>query len=163
MRTVGPSCKLLKAQPAIRVPPRGFTLLEVMVAMAVLGIAMLALLALHHQSLRSVIQAQEVTRAAMLAQAVIAQAELERFPKLGTTQGDFSTLFPKEYPNLRWQRVVEASGSFPDVRKVQVVVMYGPSLSRHFTLTEFLHSPVPIVPVPAQNGDDQQDEDSPDE
>jgi general secretion pathway protein I len=163
MRTVGRKSELLDARPAIRVAPRGFTLLEVMIAMAVLGIAMLALLALHHQSLRSVIQAQEITRAAMLAQAVMAQAELERFPELGTTQGDFSTLFPKEYPNFRWQRVVEASGSFPDVRKVQIVVMYGAGLSRHFTLTEFLHSPVPIVSVPGQSGDDQQDGESPDQ
>ena len=44
----------------------GFTLLEVMVAMAVLGIAMLALLTLHHQSLESVIHCRDIARAGML-------------------------------------------------------------------------------------------------
>ena len=54
---------------------RAFTLLEVMVAMAILGIALLGLLGLHHQSMVSVIRAQQTTRAAMLAQAVMTEAE----------------------------------------------------------------------------------------
>ena len=58
----------------------GFTLLEVMIAIAVLGIALLALLSLEHQDLQSVIRGQEISRAAMLAQALMTQAELERFP-----------------------------------------------------------------------------------
>jgi len=129
-------------------PAHGFTLLEVMVAMAVLGLALLALLGLHHQSLQSVIRGQEVSRAAMLAQAVMAQAELEQFPELGTTRGDFSSLYPGEYPNFRWARAVEASATFPDVRKVQVAVYYGPQGTKSFTLTEFMHSPVPLPQTP---------------
>ncbi|HYB90806.1 MAG TPA: prepilin-type N-terminal cleavage/methylation domain-containing protein [Candidatus Binataceae bacterium] len=129
-------------------PPRGFTLLEVMVAMAVLGLAMLGLLGLHHQSLKSVIRGQEVSRAAMLAQAVLAQAELEQFPQLGATNGDFSSLYPGEYPNFRWQRIVEASSTFPDVRKVRVFVFYGPQRTESFTLTEFMHNPVPLPQAP---------------
>lgn len=116
-----------------------------MIAMAVLAIALLALLSLHHQSLQTVIHGQDVTRAAMLAQAVMTQAELERFPNLGVTKGDFSKLFPKEYPSFRWERVVTASGIFPDVRKVVVTVLYGPNLSRSFSLTLYLHSPVPVM------------------
>jgi general secretion pathway protein I len=135
-------------------PPRGFTLLEVMIAMAVLGIALLALLSLHHQSLQTVIHGQDMTRAAMLAQAVMSQAELERFPNLGITKGNFSTMFPGEYQSFRWQRVVSASGMFPDVRKVMVTVLYGPNLSRSFALTEYLHSPVPLgmASAPSPNG-----------
>ena len=57
----------------LRFNSRGFTLVEVMVAIAILGIAMLGLLGLHHQSLQSVIRAQDTTRAAMLAQAVMTQ------------------------------------------------------------------------------------------
>jgi general secretion pathway protein I len=135
-------------------PPRGFTLLEVMIAMAVLGIALLALLSLHHQSLQTVIHGQDLTRAAMLAQSVMSQAELERFPNVGVTKGDFNSLFPKEYPNFRWQRSVVASGMFPDVRKVVVTVLYGPNLSRSFSLTEYLHSPVPIE-MPGGGNPDQ--------
>lgn len=123
-----------------------FTLIEVMVAIAILGIAMLGLLGLHHQSLQSVIRAQQATRASMLAQAVMTEAELERFPDLGQSSGDFQASFPGEFPDFRWQRVVEASGMFPDVRKVQVLIQYGPGFTQNFSLVEFLHSPVPLDP-----------------
>ena len=121
----------------------GFTLLEVMVAIAILGIALLGLLGLHHQSLQSVIRAQQSTRASMLAQAVMTEAELERFPDLGRSSGDFEASFPGEFPDFRWEREVDASGMFPDVRKVKVVIRYGPKLMQSFALVEFLHSPIP--------------------
>jgi hypothetical protein len=111
--------------------------------MAILGIALLGLLGLHHQSMVSVIRAQQTTRAAMLAQAVMTEAELERFPDLGMTSGDFQAAFPGEFPDFRWARNVVESGMFPDVRKVQVLVRYGPKLSLSFELVEFLHSPIP--------------------
>ncbi len=124
----------------------GFTLLEVMVAIAILGIALLGLLGLHHQSLQSVIRAQQSTRASMLAQAVMTEAELERYPDLGRSSGDFESSFPGEFPDFRWEREVAASGMFPDVRKVKVVIRYGPTLTQSFALVEFLHSPVPPDP-----------------
>jgi type II secretion system protein I len=127
--------------------PRGFTLLEVMVAMAILGIALLGLLSLHHQSVQSVIRAQQSTRASMLAQAVMTEAELERFPDLGRTTGDFQSVFPGEFPDFRWERDVAESGMFPDVRKVTVLIVYGPGFRQHFDLVEFLHSPVPPDPA----------------
>lgn len=116
-------------------------MIEVMVAMAILGIAMLALLSLHHQNLQSVIHAQEITRAAMLAEMVMTQAELEHYPEPGTTQGTFDQTFPGLYPGFQWQRSVEESGIFPDVRKVRVVVSYGPRQNQTFGLTEFVHNP----------------------
>jgi len=127
---------------------RAFTLLEVMVAIAILGIALLGLLGLQHQSMQSVIRAQQSTHASMLAQAVMTEAELERFPDLGHTGGNFESSFPGEFPDFRWQRDVAASGMFPDVRKVKVVIYYGPKLSQSFALIEFLHSPIP----PETNG-----------
>ena len=83
-----------------------FTLLEVMVAIAILGIALLGLLGLQHQSMQSVIRAQQSTRASMLAQAVMTEAELERWPDLGLTSGDFEASFPGEFPDFRWERAV---------------------------------------------------------
>jgi general secretion pathway protein I len=124
----------------------GFTLLEVMLAIAILGIALTGLLGLHHQSMQSVIRAQDFTRASMLAQAVLTEAELERFPELGTTNGDFQASFPGQFQDYRWQRIVEASGTFPDLREVKILIHYGPSLSKSFELVEFLHSPVPPDP-----------------
>ncbi len=126
----------------------GFTLLEVLIAIAVLGIALMALLALHHQDLQSVIRAQEISRASMLAQTLMTRAELQRIPPLGTTSGDFNELYPNQYPNFRWTRTVEPSATFPDLRKVEVRVLYGPKFGRSFGLVEFLHDPRPRVVTP---------------
>jgi type II secretory pathway pseudopilin PulG len=114
-----------------------------MVAIAILGIALVGLLGLHHQSIQSVIRAQQTTRAAMLAQAVMTQAELERFPDLGSTRGDFEASFRGEFRDFRWERMVVASGVFPDIRKVMVAIHYGPGFTQTFSLVEFLHSPIP--------------------
>jgi general secretion pathway protein I len=126
---------------------RGFTLLEVMVAIAILGIALLGLLGLQHQSMQSVIRAQQSTRASMLAQAVMTEAELERYPDLGITSGDFEKAFPGEFRDFRWERDVVKSGVFPDVREVRILIRYGPKLKQNFALVEFLHSPIPPDPT----------------
>jgi general secretion pathway protein I len=124
----------------------GFTLLEVMLAIAILGTALAGLLGLHHQSMQSVIRAQDFTRASMLAQAVLTEAELERFPDPGHTSGNFEASFPGQFRDFRWERVVKASSTFPDVREVKILVRYGPTLGNSFELVEFLHSPVPPDP-----------------
>lgn len=118
-----------------------------MVAIAILGTALVSLLGLHHQSLQSVIRAQDMTRASMLAQAVMTEAELERFPELGKTSGDFQASFPGQFRDFQWERTVEASGNFPDVREVKILVRYGPNLGGSFALVEFLHSPIPPDPA----------------
>ncbi len=129
-----------------------FTLLEVMIAVAFIGIALLALLSLYHSSLGSVIRGQDLTEASMLAQALMAQAELERFPAPGVTQGDFAQMYPGQYQNFRWIRSVEGSAEFPDIRRVDIRVRYGPGLIRTFTLTEFMHNPVPPPTIPGAQG-----------
>jgi general secretion pathway protein I len=120
---------------------RGFTLLEVMVAIAILGISLLALLGLHHSSLQSVIRSQDTTQAVMLAQALMTEAELERFPPVGNSSGNFDNMFPGLYRNFQWQRQVMQAPTFPDVRIVKVLVLYGAGLHRTFALTEYLHEP----------------------
>jgi general secretion pathway protein I len=128
----------------------GFTLLEVMVAIAFIGIALIALLALHHSDQRAVARAQELTRAAMLAQALMSQAELGGFPPPGQTHGDFSQLYPGEYPSFQWTRQVTQSPIFPDIARVQIHVLYGPGFHNTFSLTEFVHNP--LTPTPSQQG-----------
>jgi len=122
-----------------------------MVAIAILGIALMGLLGLQHQSMQSVIRAQQSTRASMLAQAVMTEAELERWPDLGRTSGDFESSFPGEFPDFRWEREVAESGTFPDVRVVKVLIRYGPTLSQNFPLIEYLHSPIPPDPEQLQS------------
>jgi len=122
---------------------RGFTLLEVMLAIAVLGIALAGLLGLQNQSLQTVLLGQETTQASLLAEALMTEVELEQFPPVGVTRGDFERLFPGQYRNYKWHKTVVPSELFPDVRKVEVHVVYGPGLRRNFTLVEFVHNPTP--------------------
>jgi type II secretion system protein I len=130
-----------------------FTLLEVMIALAFVGIAMLALLSLHHSAMQSVSRARELTQAAMLAQSLMTDAELARFPEIGRLTGDFRKMYPGQYPGFRWQRIVEQSQGFPGIRRVRITVFYGPGFHRTFVLTEFMHNPFPQLNIPG--GPDQ--------
>ena len=138
----------IRGDPSLALRMTGFTLLEVLIAIAVLGIALLALLSLEHQDLQSVIRGQEISRAAMLAQALMTQAELERFPALGNTSGNFDQMYSGQYPNFRWARSVQPSSAFPDLRMVQVNVLYGPHFGRTYAVVEFMHNPIPQVATP---------------
>jgi general secretion pathway protein I len=130
---------------------RGFTLLEVMIAVAFIGIAMLALLSLHRSNLESVIRAQDLTRASMLAQQIMSTAEVDRFPTPGQTRGDFSRDYPGVLNNFRWERDVAVIPQFPDICRVRVSIMYGHDYDRRFDLVEFMHNPTP-PPLPGLNG-----------
>jgi general secretion pathway protein I len=123
----------------------GFTLIEVMVALAVVAIALVGLLGLQHQTLQSVVRGSELTKAALLAQELMTQAEIGQFPAVGVTSGTFETLHPRQYPNFRWEQSVEPSAVFQDVRKVRIRVRYGPRFSRTFDLTELIRNPL-LVP-----------------
>jgi len=133
----------------------GFTLLEVMIALAFIGFAMLALLSLHHSAMQSVARARELTQAAMLAQALMTDAEQTRFPEPGRLAGDFRKMYPGQYPNFRWQRIVEQSEEFPDIRRVRIMLFYGPGFHRTFVLTEFMHNPLPQLNLPNGSPDQQ--------
>ena len=138
-------------RPGVRSPSApGFTLIEVMIAVGVLGIAMLALLSLHDSNLQSVLRGQELSTASVLAQGMMSDAEMQRVPMIGVTKGDFEKIFPGAYRNFRWERDVEMSGMFPDIRKVQVKIFYGPHFARSLAVVEFLHDPTPQNLQPGQ-------------
>jgi len=121
----------------------GFTLIEVMLSLAVLAVALVALLSLDHQDLQSIIRAQDMTRAAMLAQSLMTQMEMSGFPPVATQSGDFQAMYPGQYPGFRWRRVVEPSAMFPDVRKITLTIFYGPGFHRRFDVVEFMYRPMP--------------------
>lgn len=122
----------------------GFTLIEVMVSLAIVAIALMALLGLQHQTLQSVVRASDMTTAALLAQEVMTQTETGQFPAIGVTTGNFESQHPRRYPNFRWERRVEASAVFQDIRKVRVLIHYGPRLRRTFELTEMIRNPLAV-------------------
>jgi general secretion pathway protein I len=82
----------------------GFTLLEVMVALALVAIALVPLLRLHLLSLDATMRAQGLTTAVLLAQELM--TGMPPFPEPGEEQGGF------EDPSLagfRWQTAVTES------------------------------------------------------
>ncbi len=147
-----PTSQLSTKRGPFRFDGRAFTLLEVMVAVAFIGFAMMALLSLHHSGMQSVGRARELTQAAMLAQGLMADAEQARFPQPGTLRGDFQKIYPGKFGRFRWQRLVERSHQFPGVCRVRISVFYGPRFRRSFVLTEFMHNPAPQLTPSAGSG-----------
>jgi general secretion pathway protein I len=102
----------------------GFTLLEVLVAVAVLGFALVSLLGLHVRNIDLIARDERVTAATLLARALMTEVEIGPFPDLGATDGDFELDYPNRYPDLRWEREVLTT-PVPNVREVRVRVFRG--------------------------------------
>ena len=118
----------------------GFTLLEVLVAVAVLGLALVSLLGLHVRNLALIERDQRVSEATLLARQIMTQAEVEGFPDLGRTEGDFSPWYPERYPELRWERDVLDPG-IPFTREIHVRVYRGDAPGDDVTLTYVMRMP----------------------
>lgn len=69
---------------------RGFTLLEVLVATAILGVAIVTLLGLHARNLSLTAEAETTTIAATLASDALVAALLDPALEQGTEQGSFA-------------------------------------------------------------------------
>jgi general secretion pathway protein I len=104
---------------------RGFTLLEVMVALSVLATALVALLSLHARNIQIVGDDRQIVRATLLAQAAMTEILLaEPFPEIGERGGEF-----EEDPGFAWRAEFLGPG-VPELaellREVRVRVFWGP-------------------------------------
>lgn len=82
---------------------KGFTLLEVLVAMAVLTIALTSIYKLHGQTMVMSGKARFLTMAPQLAQSKLAEIEGQPFQDIGDGSGDFG----KDHPNYQWKLSME--------------------------------------------------------
>ena len=98
----------------------GFTLLEVLVALAILSIALVVLLGLRNRDVYLVNTTRDLTAATALAKMKIVETQVESFPDLGETTGEFGD----DYSRFHWYRVV-SSTPFDYVRDVRVSVKWG--------------------------------------
>jgi general secretion pathway protein I len=77
----------------MRHKPQGFTLLEVMIAVAVLTIALAAVLGLQSKSLTLASESRFNTTAALLAQGKMAEITVAKMGELTSDTGDFGDVF----------------------------------------------------------------------
>ncbi|VAX06771.1 hypothetical protein MNBD_GAMMA26-1242 [hydrothermal vent metagenome] len=73
--------------PSLKLPARGFTLLEVLIAMVVIGIALLALASTGSKQVNQLQQLQQQTLAHWVAQNVITEFRLAGIHPPGETSG----------------------------------------------------------------------------
>ncbi len=78
---------------------RGFTLLEVMVAVAILAIALVAILKANVQSLDALVETRERTTVSLLAASKMAEIESVGAAEWSQFRGDFG----EDYPRFSWQ------------------------------------------------------------
>jgi len=82
---------------------RGFTVLEVLVALAILGSAFTMLLAAHASAVRVEGSAQRLMTGTLLARQILTTTEIEGPPSMGGDSGDFGEAFP----DYAWERTVQ--------------------------------------------------------
>ena len=98
---------------------KGFTLIEVLVALSIVAYALVGLIGLVNRNLTVVARDQDMTRATLLARKFVAHMEVvEKFPELGFSSGEF-----EEYPGFYWEREVEEL-FIPEVRQVTVRIIF---------------------------------------
>jgi general secretion pathway protein I len=128
-----------------RRPGAGFTLLEVLVALALLAVALAAALRVAAQSAGDVSYLRERTFAEWVGHNEIERARLARdWPAPGVTRG--SALMGGE--EWVWERRVTPAGD-TDLRRVEVGVRSGRGGEPLASLTGFVRRPPP-PPVPGQ-------------
>ena len=96
-------CRLIKGhsnstRACLRHSQPGFTLLEIMIAMAIIAIALGAVFGSQSQSLSLVDEAKFTTTAALLAQRKVAEIEALNPDELISDSGDFG----EDFPGYQW-------------------------------------------------------------
>lgn len=120
----------------------GFTLLEVMIATAIIAIALVAALGSQSQSLSLANEAKFATTVAFLAQKKMAELEVQDGKDLSSDSGDFG----EDFPGYRWESEVddatwEGSENMSDhVKKIDLTVYgaEGDGLQYRLSLYRFL-------------------------
>ena len=115
-------------KPATRNPERayGFTLLEVMVSVAIMSIVLVSLYRLHSQSLTMNTEARFYTQAPMLAQSKLTEMGAGEDAEFTDNSGEFGENFPGYTWKVSVEDVeIEALGEISqDLKKVEVTVSF---------------------------------------
>jgi general secretion pathway protein I len=126
----------LVPSPQPPTPTNGFTLLEVLVAMAVLSVALVGLLGLYNRSLLLTGHTQRLSTATLLAQEMLNRTTVEGVEAARVNTGDFAELYPGQYPEFRWYRTVRAT-PLEGLWEIRVGVSWGERADEACELTVF--------------------------
>ncbi|MDH4204599.1 MAG: prepilin-type N-terminal cleavage/methylation domain-containing protein [Desulfobacteraceae bacterium] len=105
-------------------PQRGFTLLEVMVALSIIAIVLVSVYRMHAQTVSMNNEVRFYATAPMLAQIKMAEIESESLKDIGDDSGDFGD----EFPDYRWNIVIDdvestALGNIAkDLKKINLLI-----------------------------------------
>jgi general secretion pathway protein I len=104
----------------------GFTLLEIMVAISIIGIVLVSVYKMHAQTISMNYEARFYTTAPLLAQLKMADLETKLLEEQTNDSGDFGD----EFPGYRWNVVIddvesEALGdTAEDLKEINVFVSF---------------------------------------
>ena len=125
--------RYLKGPPGFSRTAFGFTLLEVMVALAVMSIVLVSVYRMHSQSLTMNTAARFYTLAPLLAQNKMAELETLSSGGFPDDSGDFG----EQYPGYDWQTsLVEVSSEVlgevaNDLKRIDLTVSYNNNQFSH--------------------------------
>jgi len=96
---------------------KGFTLLEVLIAMAILAIALVVVFQSQSQSISMASNARFVTTASLLAQSKMTEMEAMKSANVDSDRGDFG----EEFPDYTWQAEVTET-EIDQIKRIDVTV-----------------------------------------
>mgnify|MGYP001405844763 CR=1 FL=1 len=112
----------------------GFTLLEVMIALAIVSIALVAMLGLTQRNILVNDRLQQMTRATFLAKQKMAEIEHGVQQGLEVNKGDF----PPPNQNFSWS-ILYSSTPIQGIKQIDLSVIWGDEKENELiTLTSFL-------------------------
>jgi prepilin-type N-terminal cleavage/methylation domain-containing protein len=106
----------LSIESSTRSRTRGFTLLEVMVALCIMAIVLMSVYRLQTQAIAMSMESRFYTQAPLLARSALARFDEPVERQMASSQGDFG----REFPGYQWKITVEDTLSAalgPDISK----------------------------------------------
>ncbi len=99
--------------------PTGFTLLEVMIALAILSLVAVAFLRAQGSSVHLVDESVQISLATLLAKEKMAELESNGFPEPGRASGEGG----EDFPLYHWEQVISPT-EMQNLRKAVVRILW---------------------------------------